>query len=55
LKLALEIKKSSSGTALKDFVVTMESSPFKERLHELKAQVEAFASQFPLPVHNDFK
>lgn len=55
LNLALEIKKASAGVALKDFIATMESSSYATKIKELKSQVEAFASKFPLPVHHDFK
>lgn len=54
LSLALEIKKSSPGTALKDFQATMKNSTFQAKLNDLKGKVEAFASKFAMPVHPDF-
>jgi len=54
LNLALEIKKSSPGTALKDFQATMKNSTFHAKLNDLKGKVEAFASKFSMPIHPDF-
>lgn len=51
VQMALEVKRSVSGTKLKDFMEYVESPEFllKGRISDLKRRVEALATQFPLP------
>jgi glycine hydroxymethyltransferase len=48
-KLAVEINKSAKGTLLKDFKERMHDEEIKNKLAELKQQVESFAVQYPMP------
>ena len=40
---------------LKDFIATLESAIFKEKLHDLKGKVESFARKFPMPIVSTFQ
>ena len=54
LKIALEIKKQAPGTLLKDFIATMNTPDFRNKLKDLSDRVAAFASKFPLPIVSTF-
>jgi len=49
LKLAVEINKAAASQTLKDFKEKMNDESFKVKISELRAKVEEYAVQFPMP------
>ncbi len=52
--MAIEVNKAASGSTLKDFKEKLNTEEFKAKVQAIRAKVEEFAVNFPMPGFDDY-